>query len=156
MISHGLISSALFMAVGILYESHHTKEIAKYGGVAVSMPLFATFFMVAMLGSVGLPGTSGFVGEFMSIVGIYDANPIVGIMCALGVIFGAVYMLKLYKCVVFGQVTDDNILKFSDLHIYEKYALLPLVLLIVYIGVLPSELLAGIHEPVARIVTIFN
>lgn len=156
MISHGLISSALFIAVGILYERHHTKEIAKYGGVAVSMPLFATFLMIAMLGSVGLPGTSGFVGEFMSIMGIYAASPFIGVICALGVIFGAVYMLKLYKCVMFGQVTDDNIVKFSDLHIYEKYALLPLVLLVVYIGILPGNLLAGIHIPVTQVVSIFN
>ena len=156
MISHGLISSALFLGVGILYERHHTKEIAKYGGVAVSMPLFAALFMVAMLGSVGLPGTSGFVGEFMSIIGIYDANPVIGIMCALGVIFGAVYMLKLYKCVMLGQVTDENILKFEDLHIYEKYALIPLVVLIIYIGVFPSDLLDGFHQPVAKIVEIYS
>lgn len=156
MVSHGLISSALFLGVGILYERHHTKEIAKYGGVAVSMPLFAALFMVAMLGSVGLPGTSGFVGEFMSIIGIYNANPIVGIMCALGVIFGAVYMLKLYKCIMFGQVTDEKILAFEDLQIYEKYALIPLIILIIYIGIFPSDLLDGFHHPVAKIVEIYS
>lgn len=156
MISHGLISSALFLGVGILYERHHTKEIAKYGGVANSMPLFAALFMVAMLGSVGLPGTSGFVGEFMSIIGIYSANPMVGIMCALGVIFGAVYMLKLYKCVMFGQVTDEKILKFDDLQGHEKYALIPLIILIIYIGVFPGDLLNGFNQPIMQIVGIYN
>lgn len=156
MVSHGLISSALFLGVGILYERHHTKEIAKYGGVAVSMPLFAALFMVAMLGSVGLPGTSGFVGEFMSIIGIYNANPMIGIICALGVIFGAVYMLKLYKCVILGQVIDENILKFDDLRSYEKYALIPLVILIIYIGMFPGDLLNGFHQPIAQIVGIYS
>jgi NADH-quinone oxidoreductase subunit M len=123
MISHGLISSALFLVVGMLYERHHTKEISKYGGVAASMPVLATFFMIAMLGSVGLPGLSGFVGELLSILGVFAVNPIAGIMCAFGVIIGAVYMLKLYKLVMFGKVTDKSIIKFKDLSISIFYLL---------------------------------
>lgn len=156
MISHGLISSALFLVVGMLYERHHTKEIAKYGGVAASMPVLATFFMIAMLGSVGLPGLSGFVGEFLSILGIFDVNPYVGIMCAFGVILGAVYMLKLYRGVMFGQVSDKAILKFSDLKIYEKSALAPLVIFVIYIGMHPSFILDTISVPAQNLAEIYG
>ncbi len=141
MISHGVISSALFLIVGVLYERHHTKEIAKYGGVANVMPLMATCFMVAMLASVGLPGTSGFIGEFLSIMGTYEADLISGILCASGVILGAIYMLKLYRDVMFGEVTDKGILEFQDLELYEKFSLVPLVLLIIYIGIFPNDIL---------------
>ena len=151
MISHGVISSALFLVVGMLYERHHTKEISKYGGVAVSMPVLAIFFMIAMLGSVGLPGLSGFIGEFLSILGVFAVNPIVGIMCAFGVIIGAVYMLKLYKLVMFGEVTDKAIARFKDLELYEKAALLPLIILVIYIGLKPECILSVISGPVERL-----
>ena len=156
MISHGLISSALFLIVGMLYERHHTKEIAKYGGVATSMPVLATFFMIAMLGSVGLPGSSGFVGEFLSIVGVFNVNAIAGIACAFGVIIGAVYMLKLYKRVMFGEVQDQAIAKFKDLKLYEKAALVPLIILVIYLGVLPSSVLSAIEVPVSHLAEIYN
>lgn len=156
MISHGLISSALFLIVGMLYERHHTKQISHYGGVAASMPILATFFMIAMLGSVGLPGLSGFVGEFLSIVGTFDANPAVGIICAFGVILGAVYMLKLYKCVMFGEVTNEAILGFKDLKKYEIAALVPLIVLVIYIGVLPAGVLSSINIPVENLAGIYD
>ncbi|MDC0865028.1 NADH-quinone oxidoreductase subunit M [Rickettsiaceae bacterium] len=156
MISHGLISSALFLIVGMLYERHHTKEISKYGGVASSMPVLATCFMIAMLGSVGLPGLSGFIGEFLSIVGIFDVSPVIGITCAFGVILGAVYMLKLYKLVMFGKVTDKAITKFEDLKLYEKAALFPLVVLIIYIGLMPNNLLSVINIPVNNLAGIYT
>jgi NADH-quinone oxidoreductase subunit M len=155
MISHGLISSALFLVVGMLYERHHTKEISRYGGVARSMPVLATLFMIAMLGSVGLPGLSGFVGEFLSIVGTFDANPVVGILCAFGVILGAIYMLKLYKCVMFGEVSDEDIVKFSDLKLYEIAALVPLIILIIYIGILPAGILTSINIPVESLAGLY-
>ncbi|MDP5110700.1 MAG: NADH-quinone oxidoreductase subunit M, partial [Rickettsiaceae bacterium] len=156
MISHGLISSALFLIVGMLYERHHTKEISRYGGVASSMPMLATFFMIAMLASVGLPGLSGFVGEFLSIVGTFDANPIVGIICAFGVILGAVYMLKLYKCVMFGEATDKAILGFKDLKRYEIAALVPLIILVIYIGIMPGGVLSSIDIPVEKLAGIYG
>lgn len=156
MISHGLISSALFLIVGMLYERHHTKEISRYGGVASSMPMLATFFMIAMLASVGLPGLSGFVGEFLSMVGAFDANPIVGIICAFGVILGAVYMLKLYKCVMFGEATDKAIISFKDLKKYEIAALVPLIILMIYIGVMPEGILSSIDIPVENLAGIYN
>jgi len=156
MISHGVISSALFLIVGMLYERHHTKEIAKYGGVAASMPVLATFFMIAMLGSVGLPGLSGFVGEFLSIVGVFGVNPMVGIICAFGVILGAVYMLKLYKSVMFGEASDASIIKFDDLKAYEKTALIPLMLLIIYIGLVPNGILETINIPARNLAEIYG
>ena len=156
MISHGVISSALFLIVGMLYERHHTKEIAKYGGVAASMPVLATFFMIAMLGSVGLPGLSGFVGEFLSIVGVFGVSPIIGIICAFGIILGAAYMLKLYKCVMFGKVSDISIIKFEDLKSYEKIALVPLIFLIIYIGLVPNNILETINIPARNLAEIYG
>jgi len=141
MLSHGVISSCLFLIVGTLYERLHTKEIAKYGGVANKMPLLATFFMIAMLGSVGLPGTSGFIGEFLSLLGIYKVNVIATFTAALGIILGAVYMLKLYKEVMLGEITNKEIMHFRDLYKYEIISIAPLILLIIYFGLMPSSVL---------------
>jgi len=150
MISHGLVSSALFLFVGMLYERHHTKEIGKYGGVASSMPLLSSLFMITMLASVGLPGLSGFVGEFLSIVGMYEISPIIGVIAAFGVVLGATYMLKLYKQVIFGEVKDPVIAGFNDLHLYEKLAIIPLVVLIIYIGILPDGVLRIVSIPLTN------
>jgi len=155
MISHGLISAALFLIVGMLYDRNHTKEISKYGGVAVRMPVFATLFMIAMLGSVGLPGLSGFVGEFLSIAAIYEISPLLGSVCALGVILGAVYMLSLYKRVMFGQVTSAQVAKFEDIKICEKFALIPLIVLVIYIGLAPNNILNMMNVPVEKLADIF-
>ncbi|ALA62250.1 NADH-quinone oxidoreductase subunit M [Rickettsia amblyommatis] len=141
MLSHGVISSCLFLIVGTLYERLHTKEIAKYGGVASKMPVLAAFFMTAMLGSVGLPGTSGFIGEFLSLLGIYKVNVVATFIAALGIIFGAVYMLKLYKEVMLGEITNNEIMHFRDLYKYEIISIAPLILLIIYFGLMPSSIL---------------
>ncbi|MEY4463953.1 MAG: NAD(P)H-quinone oxidoreductase chain 4 1 [Pseudomonadota bacterium] len=141
MLSHGVISSCLFLIVGTLYERLHTKEIAKYGGVASKMPVLATFFMIAMLGSVGLPGTSGFIGEFLSLLGIYKVNVVATFIAALGIILGAVYMLKLYKEVMLGEITNKEIMHFRDLYKYEIISIAPLILLIIYFGLMPSSIL---------------
>ncbi len=141
MLSHGVISSCLFLIVGTLYERLHTKEIAKYGGVASKMPVLATFFMIAMLGSVGLPGTSGFIGEFLSLLGIYKVNVIATFIAALGIILGAVYMLKLYTEVMLGEITNKEIMHFRDLYKYEIISIAPLILLIIYFGLMPSSIL---------------
>jgi NADH-quinone oxidoreductase subunit M len=156
MISHGLISSALFLIVGMLYDRNHTKEISKYGGVAATMPFLSTMFMIAMLGSIGLPGFSGFVGEFLSIVGIYEVHPLMGLISAFGIVLGALYMLKLYKDVIFGQATNQNILKFTDLYLHEKLILLPLIILIIYIGILPNDILHIIQLPVTKIADLYG
>lgn len=156
MLSHGVISSALFLIVGILYERRKTKEIDQYGGVAKVMPQLAVCFMIATLGSVGLPGLSGFVGEFMSIIGAFAANPVVGALCAFGVILGAIYMLKLYRKVMFGGVTDESILAFKDLKFSEKASLLPLIILIIYMGLLPNGILEKIDISAKSLAAIYG
>ncbi|ABE04169.1 NADH-quinone oxidoreductase subunit M [Rickettsia bellii] len=155
MLSHGIISSCLFLIVGTLYERLHTKEIAKYGGVASKMPVLATFFMIAMLGSVGLPGTSGFIGEFLSLLGIYKVNVIATFLAALGIILGAIYMLKLYKEVMLGEITNKEIINFRDLYIYEIISIAPLILLIIYFGLMPSSILNVFHLSVENLLVKF-
>lgn len=156
MISHGLISSVLFLIVGVLYERHHTKEINSYGGVASKMPLLATLFMLAMLGSVGLTGTSGFIGEFLAIFGIFKINNFAGILAAIGIILGAIYMLKLYRKIMFGHITDTAILNFQDLQSYEILALTPLVVLTIYLGLLPGVVMERLTASVLSILKLYN
>ncbi|RUP42038.1 MAG: NADH-quinone oxidoreductase subunit M [Acinetobacter sp.] len=156
MISHGLISSSLFLLVGMLYERHHTKEISNYGGVAAYTPMLATFFMIATFASIGLPGTSGFIGEFFSIIGIFEVSPILGIMSTFGVIIGAVYMLGLYKNIMFGTASCEEIQNFVDLKNYEKYVLLPLIILIIYLGLSPNWVLSIINVPVKSLAELYN
>ena len=156
MISHGLISSSLFLIVGMLYERHHTKEISKYGGVAAYTPMLATFFMIATFASIGLPGTSGFIGEFLSIIGIFEVSGILGIMSTFGVIIGAVYMLGLYKNIMFGAASCEEIQNFVDLKNYEKYTLLPLIILIVYLGLSPNCVLSIINVPIKSLAELYN
>lgn len=156
MISHGLVSSALFLIVGILYERNHTKEINQYGGVASKMPLLATLFMISVLGSIGLPGTSGFIGEFFSLIGIFKVNNIAAIVASIGLILTALYMLKLYKKIMFGEITNSEVLNFSDLKNYEFIALIPLIILIVYLGILPESVMKTITLAVEPIVKIYN
>ncbi|HJD57309.1 NADH-quinone oxidoreductase subunit M [Candidatus Tisiphia endosymbiont of Ptychoptera albimana] len=141
MISHGVVASTLFLIVGTLYDRLHTKEIDQYGGVANKMPILATLFMIAMLGSIGLPGTSGFIGEFLSLIGIYQANIVLAIISAVGIILGAVYMLKLYKEVMLGQITNVQVASFKDLYLYEMIAIIPLCITIIYLGLLPNAII---------------
>ena len=151
MISHGVIASALFLIVGVLYDRLHTKEIAKYGGVATKMPVLAVCFMIAMLGSIGLPGTSGFIGEFLSLVGIYKANIAMAVLTATGVILGAVYMLRLYKEVMLGEITNKEVKNFKDLHLYEIIAIVPLCILIIYLGIMPNTIINMLNSSVSKI-----
>lgn len=152
MLSHGIVSSGLFLVVGMLYHRMHTKEISAYGGVAYRMPMLATFFMILMLGSVGLPGTSGFVGEFLSLVGIFKYNMIMSAFAALGIVLGAVYMLSLYTRVMFGEITKPALNKLMDLEFGEITALLPIVILVIYIGVQPEFLMSIFRLEVMKII----
>ena len=152
MLSHGIVSSGLFLVVGVLYDRMHTKEIDAYGGVAYRMPILATFFMVLMLGSVGLPGTSGFVGEFMSLVGIFKYKMVLAPLAAFGVVLGAVYMLSLYKRVMFGEITQPHVKKMLDLDFHEIMALLPLVILVVYVGIQPEGIIGVFRLDVSGLV----
>ncbi|AZL15996.1 NADH-quinone oxidoreductase subunit M [Rickettsiales endosymbiont of Stachyamoeba lipophora] len=138
MISHGLISAALFLVVGSLYDRTHTKEISAYGGVAEKMPSLAFYFMIFTLASVALPGTSGFVGELLIIIGSFKQNTIFGTLIASGVILGATYMLYLYARIMFGEVTHKKVMILQDLTLREHVYFLPLAVLIILLGIYPS------------------
>ncbi|MCE3255688.1 MAG: NADH:ubiquinone oxidoreductase subunit [Rickettsiaceae bacterium] len=138
MISHGLVSSALFLCVGVVYDRLHTREIADYGGLANKMPKYAAFMMVFTMAAVGLPGTSGFVGEFLSIIGTFQVSKITAIVAAFGVVLGATYMLWLYARVVFGEVKNEKVAAITDVNKIEFCVLLSLVLLVIAIGIYPS------------------
>lgn len=138
MLSHGLVSGALFMCVGVLYDRMHTKEIAKYGGVTNVMPRFAAIFMLLTMASVGLPGTSGFVGEFLTMLGAYKVQTLAAALTATGVVLGAAYMLWLYKRVMFGEVLSAEVAALRDIGRRETLAFVPLILLIIALGIYPK------------------
>jgi NADH-quinone oxidoreductase subunit M len=137
MLAHGVSTGALFMLAGILHERRHTYEITEYGGLATPMPIYATFFLIITLASVGLPLLNGFVGEFLVLSGAYLAHPLWGILAATGVIWSACYMLWMYQRVFFGKVTHDVNLKLPDLDLRERIALWPLALAALVMGVVP-------------------
>ncbi len=141
MLSHGIVSAALFLCVGVVYDRMHTREIARYGGLANRMPMYAAAFMVMMLASVGLPGTSGFVGEFLVLLGTFQANPWVALLATSGVVLGATYMLWLYRRVVFGELKHDDLKDILDLDKREVLIFVPLVLVVIWMGVYPSSFL---------------
>ncbi len=142
MISHGLISAALFLCVGVVYDRLHTREMSKYGGIVKNMPRYATLFMILMLGSVGLPGTSGFVGEFLALLGVFQTNIFVAMCATTGVVLGAACMLLLYRRVVFGSITNNDARAMKDVNKRELLILLPLVLMVIALGVKPNFILS--------------
>ena len=138
MINHGVSTGALFLLVGMIYERRHTRLIADFGGVAKVMPVFSAIFMIVMLSSIGLPGTNGFVGEFLILLGTFKANMWYGIIAASGVIFAACYMLWMYQRVIFGKLTNPENEKLKDIGWREKLIMVPLVILIFFIGIYPK------------------
>ena len=138
MISHGLVSAALFLCVGVVYERKHTRLIKDYGGLVSEMPKYAIVFMVFTLGAVGLPGTTGFIGEFLILMGTFKKSFLVAAIASLGVILGAAYMLWLYKRVVFGELTNQKLLKIIDLNKVELSILTLLALGIIFFGFYPD------------------
>jgi NADH-quinone oxidoreductase subunit M len=151
MISHGLISAALFFGVGVVYDRLHTRDIDAYGGVADAMPRYAVFFMIMMLGSVGLPGTTGFVGEFLVMVAAWQANIVVAIFTATGLILGATYMLWLYRRVIFGRAEKDEILALEPLNRREILIFLPLTVLVIWYGIFPGGIFTLMDASIATI-----
>ena len=141
MISHGLVSAALFFCVGVVYDRLHTREISAYGGVTAVMPRFAVFFMFMMLASVGLPGTSGFVGEMLVLVGAWKASSWVAFFAATGLVLGAAYMLWLFRRVMFGQVVHEKVEAMPAMERREFAIFVPLTILVLWFGVYPSSLL---------------
>jgi NADH-quinone oxidoreductase subunit M len=139
MLSHGIVSGALFLVVGVIYDRIHTRDIARYGGLADRMPLYALTFMIFTMASVGLPGTSGFVGEFLVIVGSLQVNFWLALLGATGMILGAAYMLYLYRRVIFGRLTKEDLRTILDLSPREIAVFAPLVLLTFWMGIYPSS-----------------
>ena len=141
MLSHGIVSAALFLCVGVVYDRMHTREIAAYGGLVDRMPMYALCFMVFTMANVGLPGTSGFVGEFLTLLGAYKANSTVAALATLGVILSAAYALWLYRRMIFGVLEKASLKDILDLNAREIAILAPLVILTIFFGVYPSALL---------------
>ncbi len=151
MISHGLISGALFLCVGVLYDRLHTREISRYGGIVTNMPVFAALFMIFMLASVGLPGTSGFVGEFLTLLGAFQVNTLATLFAATGLIFGAAYMLLLYRRVVFGPAIHKDAMEMPDVNMREKILLVPLIALVLWLGIFPGTVMSRIEPSVKKL-----
>jgi NADH-quinone oxidoreductase subunit M len=156
MLSHGVVSAALFLCVGVVYDRLHTREIARYHGLANNMPKYALTFMVFMLASVGLPGTSGFVGEFLVIVGAFEANTWVALLAASGMVLGAAYMLWLYRRVIFGALTRVELKQLADLNWREKLIFAPLLALVLWMGIYPSSFLDIMAPSVEKLIADYN
>ncbi len=152
MISHGLVSGALFLCVGVLYDRMHTREIARYGGVVNVMPKYAAVFMFFTMASIGLPSTSGFVGEFLVLVGAYRANTWVAFLATTGVVLGAAYMLWLYRRVVFGEIANDEVRALKEMNGREIAFFIPVIALVVWIGLYPKPYLNAMEASVAQLV----
>jgi NADH-quinone oxidoreductase subunit M len=156
MLSHGIVSGALFMLVGVIYERRHTKMIDQFGGLAHIMPNYATVFGIMLMASVGLPLTIGFVGEFLSLMGFYQVSPMMTILAGSTIILGAVYMLVLYKRVFFGELTNNDNKKLKDLNAREVSALVPLVLIVAWLGIYPKPVLSPIDNSVKELVNLME
>ncbi len=152
MLSHGIVSAALFLVVGVVYDRIHSREIAHYGGLVNRMPIYAFTFMIFMLASVGLPGTAGFVGEILVLVGVYQVNTWVAALAALGVILSAAYMLWLYRRIIFGQLEKDDLKQIADMNAREIALFAPLVILAVLMGIYPAPFLDVMHVSVDNLI----
>jgi NADH-quinone oxidoreductase subunit M len=152
MLSHGVVSAALFLIVGVIYDRIHTREIARYDGLVERMPGYALIFMVFMLASVGLPGTSGFIGEFLILVGAFQVSTWVALLCATGMVLGAAYMLYLYRRVVFGKMTKEDLFTILDLNWREKVIFAPLVAIVLWMGIYPMSFIDVMSASVANVV----
>ena len=156
MISHGVVSGALFLCVGVIYDRMHTREISAYGGLVERMPRYAFAFMVFTMANVGLPGTSGFVGEFLTMMGVFQVNTWVGFGAAFGVILSACYALWLYRRVIFGALTKDSLKGILDLNLRERFILYPLIVLTIVFGFYPAPILDTTAAAVDNLVTRYS
>ena len=152
MLSHGIVSAALFLCVGVVYDRIHSREIETYGGLVHRMPFYAFVFLLFTLASVGLPGTSGFVGEILVLVGAFKASTWVAALIATGMVLGAAYMLYLYRRVIFGELTKEHLMKITDLNKREILIFAPLVIIVIWMGVYPAPFLEAIDSSVANLV----
>ena len=156
MISHGLVSAALFLSVGVIYERSHTRLITNYGGLVSIMPKYSIVLMVFTLGAIGLPGTSGFIGEFLILVGTFKKSFLVATIASLGVILAAAYMLWLYKRIIFGEIFKNELKKMTDLNKSEIFILSSLVFPIIFFGFYPEPLLSTIEISIENLIEVYN
>ncbi|MEW6002225.1 MAG: NADH-quinone oxidoreductase subunit M [Nitrospirota bacterium] len=155
MINHGVVTGALFMCVGVIYERTHSRLIADHGGLATPMPIYAAFFMVFTLAAIGLPGTNGFIGEFLTVLGGFTTSKWAGVLAATGVIIGAGYMLWLYQRVFFMKV-HEKVVGLADMDTREIIALTPLIILVLWIGIFPTQFLDFMHPSVEHLLERIN
>ena len=156
MISHGIVSGALFMLVGVIYDRRHTKMMSEFGGLAKVMPKYATIFAIMLMASIGLPLTIGFVGEFLSLLGFFKVSPIFTLIAGLTIILGAVYMLVLYKKTFFGPITNTKNESLEDAKGRELVALIPLVALVIILGIYPKPILEPVNTSVKHLVQVMQ
>jgi NADH-quinone oxidoreductase subunit M len=151
MLSHGIVSAALFLCVGVVYDRMHSREISSYGGLVHRMPAYAFVFMLFTMASIGLPGTGGFIGELLVLIGVFQVNTWVAALAALGVILGAAYMLWLYRRVIFGALTKDELKNILDLDRREIAIFAPLILVTMWMGIYPNSFLGVMHASVEKL-----
>jgi NADH-quinone oxidoreductase subunit M len=156
MISHGLVSAALFLCVGVVYDRMHSRMISTYGGIVTIIPKYSILFMLFTLAALGLPGTSGFIGEFLILMGAFKDNFLVAVLASLGVILGAAYMLWLYKRVVFGKLINQDLKSMVDLNKSEYFILTCLVVPTLFFGFYPDPLINTIEVSVKDLITMYN
>jgi NADH-quinone oxidoreductase subunit M len=156
MLSHGIVSAALFLCVGVVYDRLHTREIDRYGGLVKNMPNYAVAFMLFAMASIGLPGTSGFVGEFLVLVGSYQVSTMVTALAATGVVLGAAYTLLLYKRVVFGELVKPDVRAMKDLSAREVMIFAPMIVLVLWMGIYPSSFTRPMAPSLAKVITDFK
>ncbi|MFL2802521.1 MAG: NADH-quinone oxidoreductase subunit M [Paracoccaceae bacterium] len=155
MISHGIISAALFLLVGVIYDRMHTRDIHFYGGLVLRMPNYALIFIFFTMANIGLPGTSGFVGEFLVLLGAFQENKFLTIIASIGIVLSACYALWLSRSIIFGKITNNNLLKITDLDGREKLFFIPLVVLTLLLGILPFPILEITSNSVGLLVSNF-
>ncbi len=155
-INHGISTGALFLLVGIIYERQHTRLIADYGGLFKVVPVFSIYFMIVMLSSIGLPGTNGFVGEFLILLGAFRSHPVAAVLGTAGIVLAAGYMLWMYQRVFFGQVTNPKNENITDMTLRERAILVPLVIIIFAIGIYPKPILERIEPALNRVIDRVN
>jgi len=156
MIAHGVVSGALFLLVGVIYDRRHTKMMDQFGGLAHVMPRYATIFAVMMMASVGMPLTINFVGEFLSLLGFYEQSHILTLLAGIAIIVGAIYMLSAYKKMFFGEVTREENRNLPDVNKRELVALLPLVALTIWLGIYPKPILGPINNSVEQVIQLMH
>jgi len=156
MLSHGIVSGALFMLVGMIYERRHTKLMSEFGGIASVMPKFAVIFGIMLMASVGLPLTIGFIGEFLVLLGFYQVSPMMTILAGTSIILGAVYMLRVMKRTFFGPLNNEENKKLKDLNRRETWSLIPLVAIVIWLGVYPKPVLGPIDNSVKALLSFMD